>query len=648
MVWNRIRRTRRPGAAALLIAAAAVYVSLAGSGAGPAAGEKYYDCTPVRTEGSSETSGGGGLMTGSTVDQMTDEADLIVFGTVESLQTCRSNGPVTIVTRTRIAPVDLLKADRLPPGPALTVDVPGGAIGGHRLAVGTSPEFATGERIVVFLGVGDDGEVFPAAGFQGKFTVSNDLRLAQPAISLSEMRRAVQAAASGDLPSEDDPLEGGPQIIESSYSTLGVSFIDGEIPVQYYINAGAGKPAQITEQEARLASIRAYHAWQNIPGSYVAFGPVQSTSRTSSQGDCDGYHDTTWGISSSHGSSTLAVTYTCYIGSQILDADVEIDTDHFGTQWRVDGSGACYTGTYDLQTVLLHENGHVLGLGHPSNNSCVPCPVMDASYGGVSRTPCADDDAGASAVYPLDGGAPPAAPGSFSASGTTEALLTWSDVAGEWGYEVWRAPLACASATGPDFTLLDTVADGTLAYTDNDYGNGLPSGSYCYKARAFDKSGESAFSTTSSTDIEGSSPTPSPSPTATPSPSPTPSPTATPSPSATPSPTATPTPSPSATPSASSSPEPSQSPPPAPTGTQSPTPPPSIMGDADCNEIVDVSDLLAVLLTVGSGGSAPCSVNADVNCDAAVNGADALLILRYVSELATLIPGCPPVGTSSV
>lgn len=72
------------------------------------------------------------------------------------------------------------------------------------------------------------------------------------------------------------------------------------------------------------------------------------------------------------------------------------------------------------------------------------------------------------------------------------------------------------------------------------------------------------------------------------------------------------------------------------------------MGDADCNEIVDVSDLLAVLLTVGSGGSAPCSVNADVNCDAAVNGADALLILRYVSELATLIPGCPPVGTSSV
>ncbi|HEY5625114.1 MAG TPA: hypothetical protein VIT93_01360 [Dehalococcoidia bacterium] len=61
-----------------------------------------------------------------------------------------------------------------------------------------------------------------------------------------------------------------------------------------------------------------------------------------------------------------------------------------------------------------------------------------------------------------------------------------------------------------------------------------------------------------------------------------------------------------------------------------------------------MSDLLAVLLTLGDAGAAPCSAFADVNCDSAVDGFDAVLILRYVSELPSTIPGCPAVGTSSV
>ena len=76
--------------------------------------------------------------------------------------------------------------------------------------------------------------------------------------------------------------------------------------------------------------------------------------------------------------------------------------------------------------------------------------------------------------------------------------------------------------------------------------------------------------------------------------------------------------------------------------------PPHVQGDADCNETVDVSDILAVLHTLGGTSAAPCSGYADVNCDGIVNGLDAVIILRHVSQLPNTIPDCPPVGAAGV
>ena len=61
-----------------------------------------------------------------------------------------------------------------------------------------------------------------------------------------------------------------------------------------------------------------------------------------------------------------------------------------------------------------------------------------------------------------------------------------------------------------------------------------------------------------------------------------------------------------------------------------------------------MSDLLAVLQTVGGAGAAPCSGYADVNCDGIVSGLDAIIILLHVSQLPSTIPDCPPVGAASV
>ena len=58
--------------------------------------------------------------------------------------------------------------------------------------------------------------------------------------------------------------------------------------------------------------------------------------------------------------------------------------------WATDGTD------YDVETVYLHENGHVLGLGH----SNVVGAVMEAYYGGVRWALLDDDIAGITSLYP--------------------------------------------------------------------------------------------------------------------------------------------------------------------------------------------------------------------------------------------------------
>jgi hypothetical protein len=61
--------------------------------------------------------------------------------------------------------------------------------------------------------------------------------------------------------------------------------------------------------------------------------------------------------------------------------------------WSLTGTGS----TFDLETVALHEIGHLLGLDHSS----VGGSVMFASYGGVRRALTQDDTDGIRRLYPM-------------------------------------------------------------------------------------------------------------------------------------------------------------------------------------------------------------------------------------------------------
>lgn len=76
----------------------------------------------------------------------------------------------------------------------------------------------------------------------------------------------------------------------------------------------------------------------------------------------------------------------------------------------------------DWETVVLHELGHALGLGH----SLVPGSVMYAYYGGVHRVLDPDDIAGIQAVYGIPQGPVIPEPGTVLLVGTgLVGLLLW-------------------------------------------------------------------------------------------------------------------------------------------------------------------------------------------------------------------------------
>jgi hypothetical protein len=120
----------------------------------------------------------------------------------------------------------------------------------------------------------------------------------------------------------------------------------------------------------------------------------------------DGFSDIGW--MRLNGGSTLAVAYSL-VGEN--EKDVAFNSKY---NWSTDGIN-----DFDVNTVALHELGHVVGLGHSSEVGA----VMEAVYAGP-RGLHADDIAGAITIY---GASAPSAVGTISgvvsdSSGTLEGV----------------------------------------------------------------------------------------------------------------------------------------------------------------------------------------------------------------------------------
>jgi hypothetical protein len=192
------------------------------------------------------------------------------------------------------------------------------------------------------------------------------------------------ARSAGDRALESHGATRAPGVQSSGYTINGLYW--DRLPVVQNYNP-SGEPTTA----ARTALGNTYGDWSSVSGSTYRISSGGTTSRCPSLvKGCpggqrfDGFNDVGWSRLSG---GTLGVTW---YSTSTDEADMAINT-------RYTWSTGCrqMAGAFDLETVYLHENGHVAGLGHSSD----PGAVMYPSYQTARCTLAQDDKNGLAALY---------------------------------------------------------------------------------------------------------------------------------------------------------------------------------------------------------------------------------------------------------
>jgi Matrixin len=202
---------------------------------------------------------------------------------------------------------------------------------------------------------------------------------------LVEVPAGDSARKAADRALEAQGAKRPPEEPQSAAFTLNGLYWDTLRTVQSYNPAGQPTGA------AASALTNTYSTWNSVSGSSYRIGSGGTTNRCPSlvqecpgQQRFDGLNDVGWARLSG---GTLGVTW---YSTSIDEADMAINNRY---AWST--TCAQVAGAYDLQTVFLHENGHVAGLGHSSDRNAVMYP----SYQTARCTLGTDDRNGIASRY---------------------------------------------------------------------------------------------------------------------------------------------------------------------------------------------------------------------------------------------------------
>ncbi len=179
------------------------------------------------------------------------------------------------------------------------------------------------------------------------------------------------------------------------------------LPVRYYVNDQSVQGVSASDFQAALG--RAFSTWQAVPTAGVSYQFAGFTSAR--PGDGDGMN--TLGFRSAPELDRVLAA-TSFLVDTVTGTMIESDI-FFNSAFLWSTSSAGITGRVDVESIALHEIGHMSGLGHSMlgetelqagggrrviGAEAVMFPIAYAAGSVAARTPRADDVAGISDLYP--------------------------------------------------------------------------------------------------------------------------------------------------------------------------------------------------------------------------------------------------------
>jgi hypothetical protein len=182
-----------------------------------------------------------------------------------------------------------------------------------------------------------------------------------------------------------------------------------QVPVRYLVSDSSSVPG-VTVPDFQAAVARAFETWQAVPSSTIAYQFGGLTSAL--PGDEDGA--TTLGFRDRPDLDRVLASTSFVIDTTtggLVEADIFFNSSFL---WSVAQSGQ--TNRFDLQSIALHEIGHLSGLGHSAlgetelregggrrvvASEAVMFPIAYAAGSIAGRTLKADDIAGITDLYPM-------------------------------------------------------------------------------------------------------------------------------------------------------------------------------------------------------------------------------------------------------
>lgn len=157
----------------------------------------------------------------------------------------------------------------------------------------------------------------------------------------------------------------------------------------------AGRPANLTRDEAEAAVRGAFESWNNAPGARVRF--IEDDGNVA---DAE-VNRIVWQPAWSWDSDILALTRTWTLpDGEIVHFDVTLNAED--PVWSTSGAND----TMDLQNAMTHEVGHALGLGHDEEHASATMAPTASPGETRKRDLHRSDEDGARYLYPATEAAP--------------------------------------------------------------------------------------------------------------------------------------------------------------------------------------------------------------------------------------------------